>query len=170
MNYCGHCRGRMQGCPAILNEYEEEPSKYNVLTAPMPVVVHFEEGAQEKKKLILYIFNRLLESLLLAFSGNYVCTHHVSYPLTHVALSPERDRNNAQSSCAGLFVGAHLGFDYPGIWIHVDMAAPVHFGERATGYGVALLLTLFGNHTNCSMLQEIASNDSEPPTKRVCRD
>ncbi|XP_037884418.1 probable aminopeptidase NPEPL1 isoform X1 [Glossina fuscipes] len=80
------------------------------------------------------------------------------------------DRNNAQSSCAGLFVGAHLGFDYPGIWIHVDMAAPVHFGERATGYGVALLLTLFGNHTNCSMLQEIASNDSEPPTKRVCRD
>uniref|UniRef100_A0A1B0B2Z2 Cytosol aminopeptidase domain-containing protein n=1 Tax=Glossina palpalis gambiensis TaxID=67801 RepID=A0A1B0B2Z2_9MUSC len=161
-------QGRMQGCPAILNEYEEEPSKYNVLTAPMPVVVHFEEGAQEKKN--LYIFNRLLESLLLAFSGNYVCTHHVSYPLTYVALSPERDRNNAQSSCAGLFVGAHLGFDYPGIWIHVDMAAPVHFGERATGYGVALLLTLFGNHTNCSMLQEIASNDSEPPTKRVCRD
>uniref|UniRef100_A0A1A9ZSW3 Cytosol aminopeptidase domain-containing protein n=1 Tax=Glossina pallidipes TaxID=7398 RepID=A0A1A9ZSW3_GLOPL len=184
-----------------VKEYEKEPSKYNVPTAPVPVVVHLEEKEKEEKKEYKaedeakwapymlrvqikrreypcdqdtleetsYIFNRLLESLLLAFSGNYVCTHRVSYPPTHVAFSPERDRNNAQSSCAGLFVGAHLGFDYPGIWIHVDMAAPVHFGERATGYGVALLLTLFGNHTNCSMLQEIASNDSEPPTKRVCR-
>ncbi|XP_065371204.1 probable aminopeptidase NPEPL1 isoform X1 [Calliphora vicina] len=80
------------------------------------------------------------------------------------------DRSNAQSSCAGLFVGAHLGFDYPGIWMHVDMATPVHCGERATGYGVALLLTLFGNHTNCNMLQSMANNDTEPPTKRICRD
>lgn len=37
-----------------------------------------------------------------------------------------QDRNNAQSSCAGLFIGAHLGFNYPGVWIHIDMAAPVH--------------------------------------------
>ncbi|XP_037814520.1 probable aminopeptidase NPEPL1 isoform X2 [Lucilia sericata] len=80
------------------------------------------------------------------------------------------DRSNAQSSCAGLFVGAHLGFDYPGVWMHVDMATPVHCGERATGYGVALLLTLFGNHTNCNMLQSMANNDIEPPTKRICRD
>ncbi|KAI8115250.1 putative aminopeptidase NPEPL1 [Lucilia cuprina] len=80
------------------------------------------------------------------------------------------DRSNAQSSCAGLFVGAHLGFDYPGVWMHVDMATPVHCGERATGYGVALLLTLFGNHTNCNMLQSMANNDTEPPTKRICRD
>jgi probable aminopeptidase NPEPL1 len=36
------------------------------------------------------------------------------------------DRSNAQSSCAGLFIAAHLGFDYPGIWMHVDMATPVH--------------------------------------------
>lgn len=43
-------------------------------------------------------------------------------------------------------------------------------GERATGYGVALLLTLFGNYTKCNMLQSIASNDVEPPTKRICRD
>ncbi|XP_012160470.1 probable aminopeptidase NPEPL1 isoform X2 [Ceratitis capitata] len=80
------------------------------------------------------------------------------------------DRNNAQPSCAGLFVGAHLGFDYPGVWMHVDMATPVASGERATGYGVALLLTLFGNYTKCSMLQSIAPNEAEPPTKRVCRD
>ncbi|XP_011191822.1 probable aminopeptidase NPEPL1 isoform X1 [Zeugodacus cucurbitae] len=80
------------------------------------------------------------------------------------------DRNNAQPSCAGLFVGAHLGFDYPGVWMHVDMATPVSTGERATGYGVALLLTLFGNYTKCSLLQSIAPNDAEPPTKRVCRD
>ncbi|XP_059218398.1 probable aminopeptidase NPEPL1 isoform X2 [Stomoxys calcitrans] len=80
------------------------------------------------------------------------------------------DRSNAQSSCAGLFVGANLGFDYPGIWMHVDMATPVHCGERATGYGVALLLTLFGNYTNCKLLNSIAWNDFEPPSKRICRD
>ncbi|XP_070137041.1 probable aminopeptidase NPEPL1 isoform X2 [Drosophila bipectinata] len=80
------------------------------------------------------------------------------------------DRQNAQSSCAGLFIAAHLGFDYPGVWIHVDMATPVHCGERATGYGVALLLTLFGNHTNSKLLQSIAPSQEEPPTKRMCRD
>lgn len=36
------------------------------------------------------------------------------------------DRNNAQASCAGLFIASHLGFDYLGTWIHVDMAYPVH--------------------------------------------
>lgn len=66
------------------------------------------------------------------------------------------DRNNAQSSCAGLFIASHLGFDYPGTWIHVDMAYPVHCGERATGYGVALLTTLFGNFIKQPLLQSIA--------------
>ena len=75
-----------------------------------------------------------------------------------------QDRANAQSSCAGLFigehfrelcvwcsgvlhvaafgsavlldyryavlsslpVGSHLGFEYPGVWVHVDMAYPVY--------------------------------------------
>lgn len=37
------------------------------------------------------------------------------------------DRSNAQPSCAGLFIGGQLGFnDFPGVWIHVDMATPVH--------------------------------------------
>ncbi|XP_022211560.2 probable aminopeptidase NPEPL1 isoform X2 [Drosophila obscura] len=80
------------------------------------------------------------------------------------------DRQNAQSSCAGIFVAAHLGFDYHGVWMHVDMATPVHCGERATGYGVALLLTLFGSHTNSALLQSIAPTEEEPPTKRLCRD
>ncbi|KAJ3648682.1 hypothetical protein Zmor_020465 [Zophobas morio] len=66
------------------------------------------------------------------------------------------DRSNAQSSCAGLFIGAHLGFDYPGIWVHVDMATPVHSGERATGYGVALLTTLFGKYCKQPLLKSIA--------------
>ncbi|GLH01553.1 hypothetical protein R5R35_012861 [Gryllus longicercus] len=66
------------------------------------------------------------------------------------------DRNNAQSSCAGLFIGAHLGFDYPGVWMHIDMAYPVHSGERATGYGVALLATLFGNFSTDRLLQSLA--------------
>ncbi|EDW24855.1 GL23157 [Drosophila persimilis] len=80
------------------------------------------------------------------------------------------DRQNAQSSCAGIFVAAHLGFDYHGVWMHVDMATPVHCGERATGYGVALLLTLFGSHTHSALLQSIAPTEEEPPSKRLCRD
>ncbi|XP_055636702.1 probable aminopeptidase NPEPL1 [Toxorhynchites rutilus septentrionalis] len=84
------------------------------------------------------------------------------------------DRGNAQVSCAGLFVGAHLGFDYSGAWLHVDMASPVHNGERATGYGVALLLGLFGEYSCNGMLNEIATfgkngtpNAIEPTAKKV---
>jgi probable aminopeptidase NPEPL1 len=39
--------------------------------------------------------------------------------------------------------------------MHVDMAAPVHNGERATGYGVALLVSLFGRYTSSALLQSI---------------
>ncbi|KAA0160016.1 hypothetical protein FNF28_05596 [Cafeteria roenbergensis] len=52
------------------------------------------------------------------------------------------DRANAQSSCAGQFVGAHIEpfVSTPGnSWLHVDMAYPSFVGARATGYGVALL-------------------------------
>ena len=31
---------------------------------------------------------------------------------------------SALYSCAGLFIHAHLGFDWSGVWMHVDMAAP----------------------------------------------
>ncbi|XP_026728599.1 probable aminopeptidase NPEPL1 isoform X2 [Trichoplusia ni] len=66
------------------------------------------------------------------------------------------DRNNAQPSCAGLFILSHLGFEFPGRWLHVDMAAPAHSGERATGYGVALLSVLFGAHTQSRLLRALA--------------
>ena len=42
---------------------------------------------------------------------------------TYVSLF--QDRSNAEVSCAGLFIGAQLSFDYPGVWVHVDMAYPV---------------------------------------------
>ncbi len=29
-----------------------------------------------------------------------------------------------------------------GLWCHIDMAYPVHEGERATGWGVSLLFDL----------------------------
>jgi len=29
------------------------------------------------------------------------------------------------SSCAGLFVLSHIGMDFPGTFIHIDMAYPV---------------------------------------------
>ncbi|XP_077982867.1 putative aminopeptidase NPEPL1 [Glandiceps talaboti] len=66
------------------------------------------------------------------------------------------DRGNAQSSCAGLFIGAHIGFDFPGIWLHIDMASPCHSGERATGYGVALLLSLFGRASETTLFQSVS--------------
>lgn len=66
------------------------------------------------------------------------------------------DRSNAQVSCAGLFIGSHLGFDFPGVWLHIDMASPAHVGDRATGYGPALLNTLFGQKSSNKLLQSIA--------------
>ncbi|KAK5912275.1 hypothetical protein CesoFtcFv8_002167 [Champsocephalus esox] len=84
------------------------------------------------------------------------------------------DRENAQSSCAGLFIGSHLGFDWPGVWVHVDIASPVHAGERATGFGVALLMALFGQASDDSMLNQVsplgaATNTSEDKMERDCK-
>lgn len=70
------------------------------------------------------------------------------------------NRSNAQCSCAGLFIGSHLFDDYfkpsPIIWLHIDMAYPVHVGERATGWGPALLLTLFGRYSQSTLLNTIS--------------
>lgn len=65
------------------------------------------------------------------------------------------DRANAQSSCAGLFILAHLGFDFPGKWIHIDMASPAYSGERATGYGVALLTLYVSKYSQNEMLRHL---------------
>lgn len=43
----------------------------------------------------------------------------------HDCLLPQ-DRDNSPSSCAGLFIASHIGFDWPGVWVHLDIAAPVH--------------------------------------------
>ena len=63
------------------------------------------------------------------------------------------DRNNAQPSCAGLFIFANLGFEFPGVWMHVDMAAPAYTGERATGYGVSLLNILFSKSSQAEIFK-----------------
>lgn len=56
-----------------------------------------------------------------------------------------KDRNNAQSSCAGLFIYKHLQHSgHQGQWLHVDMYYPSFLGEYATGYGVGLLCTYLG--------------------------
>jgi probable aminopeptidase NPEPL1 len=55
------------------------------------------------------------------------------------------DRANAQVSCAGQFIGNHMGsfLDNGGQWMHIDMAYCVSGkDERATGYGVALLYSI----------------------------
>ncbi|XP_073707616.1 probable aminopeptidase NPEPL1 [Garra rufa] len=86
------------------------------------------------------------------------------------------DRENAQSSCAGLFIGSHLGFDWPGVWVHVDIASPVHAGERATGFGVAMLMALFGQASEDSLLNSVsplgaatAKNASGDQMERDCK-
>lgn len=56
------------------------------------------------------------------------------------------NRDNAQTSCAGLFVGANLkdGFDFDGTWCHLDFCAPASmYGyERGTGYPTALMVSV----------------------------
>ena len=51
-----------------------------------------------------------------------------------------KDRMNAQSSCAGHFVEAHLTADVR--WLHVDIAGPAFIKDRGTGFGVGLLTGL----------------------------
>lgn len=86
------------------------------------------------------------------------------------------NRSNAQSSCAGLFIGAHLLEDFfkPSniIWIHVDMAYPVESGERATGWGPCFLLSLFGSYcTNSTLLNNVSPVlPSDQPSKRHKQD
>ena len=53
-----------------------------------------------------------------------------------------KDRSNAQCSCAGHFIEDHIDPGYKGGWLHVDMAGPGTKGERGTGYGVGLVLSL----------------------------
>ena len=56
-----------------------------------------------------------------------------------------KDRGNAQSSCAGLFIYKHVKHaGHQGRWLHVDMAKPSFLGEYATGYGVGLLCAHMG--------------------------
>ncbi|KAM4692243.1 putative aminopeptidase NPEPL1 [Rhinophrynus dorsalis] len=80
------------------------------------------------------------------------------------------DRENAQSSCAGLFIASHIGFDWPGVWVHVDIASPVHAGERATGFGVALLLSLFGRASEDPLLNMVSPLGEEEAVESPERD
>ncbi|DBA01937.1 TPA: hypothetical protein N0F65_006670 [Lagenidium giganteum] len=56
-----------------------------------------------------------------------------------------KNRANGQVSCAGQFIGNHLGdYETSGKWVHVDMAFPVKTDddERSTGFGVAFIQSL----------------------------
>jgi len=55
-----------------------------------------------------------------------------------------KNRSNAQSSCAGLFIYRHLTHcGYSGHWLHIDMAYPAYepLGNFATGWGIGVLTT-----------------------------
>ncbi|XP_065332008.1 probable aminopeptidase NPEPL1 [Cloeon dipterum] len=79
------------------------------------------------------------------------------------------DRNNAQASCAGLFVASNLGFDWNGTWVHIDMAYPVHSGERATGYGVALLTAMCGHFSTDATLLALSPNNTSSEDEAKAR-
>ena len=49
-------------------------------------------------------------------------------------------RNNAQSACAGQFIGNHLSQQIP--WLHIDIAPAASNQGRATSVGVHLLLNI----------------------------
>lgn len=70
--------------------------------------------------------------------------------------------DNAASACAGLFVHSHLAKDYEGVWIHLDIASPVQDGDRATGFGVALLNSLFANSSRNTALSSIGPSPELP--------
>jgi len=60
-----------------------------------------------------------------------------------------KNRSNAQSSCAGLFIYRHLTHcGYSGRWLHIDMAYPSFepLGSFATGWGVGVLTTFLRTH------------------------
>ncbi len=59
------------------------------------------------------------------------------------------------SACAGLFVHSHLGSDFNGVWIHFDIAAPATCGARATGFGVSLLNSIFGDSSQNKLFQQL---------------
>lgn len=70
--------------------------------------------------------------------------------------------DNASCSCAGLFIHSHLGSNFEGVWVHVDIASPAMDGDRATGYGVSLLTTLFGDSSKNSTVRSVAPNAQLP--------
>uniref|UniRef100_A0A8C8BTQ0 Cytosol aminopeptidase domain-containing protein n=1 Tax=Oncorhynchus tshawytscha TaxID=74940 RepID=A0A8C8BTQ0_ONCTS len=92
--------------------------------------------------------------------GNNTRLHYFDAPhfFNHLLsfCTSEVDRKNATSSCAGLFIGSHVGFDWPGVWVHVDIASPVHAGERTTDFGVTLLMALFSQASDDPMLNLVS--------------
>ena len=99
----------------------------------------------------LYCNDDKLEELAIV-SGK--CTGEVCFPLPYI---PEKwklefkstvadmrnsvaTRNNAQSACAGQFIGNHLSQKIP--WLHIDIAPAAKLDGKATGVGVHLLTHL----------------------------
>lgn len=53
------------------------------------------------------------------------------------------NRANAQSACAGQFIGNHLSQRTP--WLHLDIAGAAFFAGRGTGFGMHLLIKVSSN-------------------------
>lgn len=81
-------------------------------------------------------------------------TGEVCYPLPYIPENWKKEftssvadmknsvarRNNAQSACAGQFIGNHLSQQIP--WLHIDIAPAASIQGRSTSVGVHLLLNI----------------------------
>ncbi len=57
---------------------------------------------------------------------------------------------------------SHLGKNFEGVWIHLDIASPVQDGDRATGFGVALLNSLFADSSKNVAMKAIGPSTELP--------
>lgn len=99
----------------------------------------------------LYCNDEILEGIAIqsGFKTGEVC-----YPLPYIPENWNKEfistvadmknsvanRNNAQSACAGQFIGNHLSQQIP--WLHIDIAPAASSQGRATSVGVHLLLNI----------------------------
>ncbi|GMT31890.1 hypothetical protein PFISCL1PPCAC_23187, partial [Pristionchus fissidentatus] len=86
-----------------------------------------------------------------------VFTPDLHFPDLNSAIADMKNSNLGKmmgppSAIAGHFIGSNIAFGEGLRWAHIDMACCALEGERALGYGVALVAAMLGEHTNAHVL------------------
>merc|ERR1711970_421337 len=81
----------------------------------------------------------------------------------------------AGASCAGHWIESHLGSEFNGTWVHLDMSTPskmnkIHGnGSMGTGYGVALVSELFsGEEYHTEWYDDSVESEVSLPEVKEC--